>query len=61
MSVGFETKAGLIIMVSTICCRVIAIALFISAILTVATQAQEIKVTLLGTGNPPPVMNRFRP
>jgi ribonuclease Z len=51
----------LIIMVSTICCRVIATAFFISALLTVGTRAQGIKVTLLGTGNPPPVMNRFGP
>lgn len=48
-------------MVSTICCRVVATALFISALLPVAMQAQGIKVTLLGTGNPPPVMNRFGP
>lgn len=33
-------------MIATICCRVIATALFISALLPVATQAQGIKVTL---------------
>src|SRR6476646_7000412 len=48
-------------MVSTTCCRVIATALFISALLTVATEAQGLKVTLLGTGCPPAVMNRFGP
>ncbi|WP_426526704.1 MBL fold metallo-hydrolase [Bradyrhizobium sp. McL0615] len=48
-------------MVFTIRCRVVATASIISALLTVAAQAQGIKVTLLGTGNPPPVMNRFGP
>jgi ribonuclease Z len=45
---------------TALCCRLIA-TLSISVLLTGATQAQGIKVTLLGTGNPPPVMNRFGP
>ena len=35
------------------------VALFALAIVPAAAQAQEIKVTLLGTGCPPAVMNRF--
>jgi ribonuclease Z len=40
-----------------------SIALFLSALALVPTivAAQEIRVTLLGTGSPPPVMNRFGP
>jgi len=37
------------------------VALFALAIVPAAAQAQEIKVTLLGTGCPPAVMNRFGP
>jgi ribonuclease Z len=40
---------------------VIRIALFVAAVAPAAAQAQQIKVTLLGTGCPPPVMNRFGP
>jgi ribonuclease Z len=41
--------------------RTVGFALLIAAIAPAATQAQQIKVTLLGTGCPPPVMNRFGP
>lgn len=41
--------------------KVIVIALFAIVFVPVIAQAQTIKVTLLGTGNPPPVMNRFGP
>jgi ribonuclease Z len=41
--------------------RILGIALFALAIAPAATQGQEIKVTLLGTGSPPAVMNRFGP
>jgi ribonuclease Z len=58
--VGFRTKAGRN-MVSIIRCKAIVAALFISALLTVTTQAEGIRVTLLGTGCPPAVMNRFGP
>jgi ribonuclease Z len=34
---------------------------FLCSVLCHAALAQEIKVTLLGTGSPPPVMNRFGP
>src|SRR5829696_10326484 len=34
---------------------------FLSAVLTGTALAQDTKVTLLGTGSPPPVMNRFGP
>ena len=34
---------------------------FLLGMFAEAAVAQEIKVTLLGTGNPPPVMNRFGP
>jgi ribonuclease Z len=39
----------------------LGIALFAFAVFPVPTQGQEIKVTLLGTGCPPAVMNRFGP
>ena len=39
----------------------LAAALAVTALLPAAAQGQEIKVTLLGTGCPPPVMNRFGP
>ena len=49
-------------MVSTICCRVIATAFYLSVPFSRSARGpQGIKVTLLGTGNPPPVMNRFGP
>jgi ribonuclease Z len=48
-------------MVSTIVRRVIGIALFVVVLVPPAAQGQDIKVTLLGTGCPPPVMNRFGP
>ena len=48
-------------MTSTILHRMTGIALFAVAIVPTAAQGQEIKVTLLGTGSPPPVMNRFGP
>jgi ribonuclease Z len=41
--------------------RTVGFALLIAAIAPAAAQAQQIKVTLLGTGCPPPVMNRFGP
>jgi ribonuclease Z len=34
---------------------------FLFAVFPGAALAQDIKVTLLGTGSPPPVMNRFGP
>lgn len=34
---------------------------FLSAVVSGAALAQDVKVTLLGTGSPPPVMNRFGP
>jgi ribonuclease Z len=48
-------------MVSTIFRNMSRIALFIAVFLPVAALGQEIKVTLLGTGCPPPVMHRFGP
>jgi ribonuclease Z len=46
-------------------CRIsrglVGIALCFTALVPAAAQGQEIKVTLLGTGAPPPVMNRFGP
>lgn len=41
--------------------RMIGIALFAIALAPAAARAQQIKVTLLGTGSPPPVMNKFGP
>jgi ribonuclease Z len=42
--------------------HIISIALFILVFAAApAAQAQDIKVTLLGTGSPPPVMSRFGP
>jgi ribonuclease BN (tRNA processing enzyme) len=40
---------------------ILGIVLFASALVSTAAQGQEIKVTLLGTGCPPAVMNRFGP
>ena len=37
------------------------LALFLAAVVPVAAQEERITVTLLGTGCPPPVMNRFGP
>ena len=49
-------------MASMILRRMMGIALFALALVpAAAVQGQEIKVTLLGTGCPPPVMNRFGP
>src|SRR5215831_14281706 len=48
-------------MVSTIIHRIIGIALFVVVLVPPVAQGQDIKVTLLGTGCPPPVMNRFGP
>ena len=48
-------------MISTIFFRTIAVALFAAAVVPAAAQVQGIRVTLLGTGCPPPVMNRFGP
>ena len=48
-------------MVSTIFCSIMAVALFAVAVVPAAAQGQGIRVTLLGTGCPPPVMNRFGP
>lgn len=47
--------------VSTIFCRMMAVVLFVAAVVPAAAQVQGIRVTLLGTGCPPPVMNRFGP
>jgi len=46
---------------SKIFCTVVAIALFAATVNHIAAQGQAIRVTLLGTGCPPPVMNRFGP
>ncbi len=42
-------------------CRTLGLALFFAATTSVAAQGQHIRVTLLGTGCPPPAMNRFGP
>jgi ribonuclease Z len=42
-------------------CRTVSLALLVAAVAPAAAQGQQIKVTLLGTGCPPPVMNRFGP
>ena len=42
-------------------CRMVVMALFLGAAIPVSAQGERIKVTLLGTGCPPPVMNRFGP
>jgi len=47
--------------ISTIFSRAMAVALFAAAVVPAAAQEQGIRVTLLGTGCPPPVMNRFGP
>jgi ribonuclease Z len=48
-------------MVPNILRRVTGIVLLLMLIIPITAQGQEIKVTLLGTGAPPPVMNRFGP
>jgi ribonuclease Z len=48
-------------MASMILHRMMGVALFAIALVPAAAQGQEIKVTLLGTGCPPAVMNRFGP
>lgn len=48
-------------MFSTIARRTLCIGLLLAAGVSPAAFAQEIKVTLLGTGTPAPVMNRFGP
>ena len=42
-------------------CRAAGLALFVSIVAPAAAQGQQFKVTLLGTGCPPAVMNRFGP
>ena len=42
-------------------CRTVGLALIIAVFAPVAAQGQRIRVTLLGTGCPPPVMSRFGP
>jgi ribonuclease Z len=42
-------------------CRTVGLVLFVAVAAPTAAQGQQIKVTLLGTGCPPPVMNRFGP
>ena len=48
-------------MVATICRTMMGIALCVLVLSPAAAQGQAMKVTLLGTGCPPPVMNRFGP
>jgi ribonuclease Z len=48
-------------MVFSIFCGVVGIVLALTALAPATAAGQEIKVTLLGTGSPPPVMNRFGP
>src|SRR6185437_13529858 len=48
-------------MASTILRRMMGIALFAIAFTSATAQGQEIKVTLLGTGSPAPVITRFGP
>src|SRR6266487_1100644 len=48
-------------MASKIVCAMMRIALVLSIVAPAAAQGREIKVTLLGTGSPPAVMNRFGP
>jgi ribonuclease Z len=42
-------------------CRAVSLVQFVAVVVTGAAQGQQIRVTLLGTGCPPPVMNRFGP
>jgi len=48
-------------MISRTLRHAIGIAVFVSISVPAAAQGPDIKVTLLGTGCPPPVMNRFGP
>ena len=48
-------------MVATNASRILAAALCVAAASPAAAQGPAIRVTLLGTGCPPPVMNRFGP
>ena len=48
-------------MVPNILRRATGIVLLLMLIVPITARGQEIKVTLLGTGTPPPVMNRFGP
>jgi len=48
-------------MFSTLVHSVLGIALFVLILVPPAVQGQDIKVTLLGTGCPPPVMHWFGP
>jgi ribonuclease Z len=41
--------------------KVAFVCTFLFAVVSGAALAQDVKVTLLGTGSPPPVMNRFGP
>ena len=41
--------------------RIVGVASVVSVLVPPAAQGQDLKVTLLGTGCPPPVMNRFGP
>ena len=41
--------------------RTVGLALFVTIVAPVAAQRPPVKVTLLGTGCPPAVMNRFGP
>jgi ribonuclease Z len=41
--------------------RGVTVVLLLMALVPATAEGQEIKVTLLGTGTPPPVMNRFGP
>src|SRR5262249_20660540 len=47
--------------VATVFRRVMRVVLLVAAVVPAIAQGQEIKVTLLGTGCPPPVMHRFGP
>jgi ribonuclease Z len=47
--------------VTIISCRILGLALLVAMVVPAVGQQQGIRVTLLGTGCPPPVMNRFGP
>ena len=48
-------------MVTIIFYRILGLALLVAMVVPAVGQRQGIRVTLLGTGCPPPVMNRFGP
>lgn len=48
-------------MISTIFRRIFVLTLLLLGLVPVAAQCQTFRVTLLGTGSPPPAMNRFGP